>query len=559
MARDPERVASFFKSLQSSRNLGVGFLLTQSKLCYMLALFLAGPPSYGGSTEVVPTSASFRSMTRMLVQNTWVFFVPVGGPSNSSLFLCWYEDEMWHQTTVEVPANSSRTGFFGVRDSDRFVHVDSWVNTRANTIRFFRLRRDPWRFEFEETAATPAQVSGVRAIASDRNAVLVTESDGGFVVGASVARAGADPMEIGDWPATYFHPLGWSNGEILGVAFGRVLMMRSETGDLALEEPAEIIGYGRCYDSHVYSVGDDGESIWRFNPNPDFREWEPFASIESFGGATPRCARSGKNGDTVIFNLDTSMGLDILVGFDREGNQLFGWPSEGFPIQAVSDDGRYAALYGRLGSRHYMLVTDTRSGDTAYLLDRLTQAEFVTTADNRVFLVLANWSGSELRIQELGGESLKDTVDPEVVVSPNPYELWAIDNIVGSFEDEDAEPDGDGDDDGLSNSMEFALGGSLTKNDRSLLPVVRRLDGESAFEFSYRRRDRLDSRVRYIIEASPDLGDESWTSNGVTIEKGGPQTDNGDGTHTVTVRITPAQAVAKLYSRLRIEIDMTPN
>lgn len=131
---------------------------------------------------------------------------------------------------------------------------------------------------------------------------------------------------------------------------------------------------------------------------------------------------------------------------------------------------------------------------------------------------------------------------------PSPYEAWeTASGIPGAG----AGVDSDGD--GISNGIEFVIGGDPSGPDsdsNSLLPTVTP-DGDYMC-FTFRRTDASAGYDPYV-EYSSDVAE--WTIaepgvNGVLIEE-----DVGSEVALVTVRIPRAMATGmKLFGRLRVEI-----
>jgi hypothetical protein len=108
---------------------------------------------------------------------------------------------------------------------------------------------------------------------------------------------------------------------------------------------------------------------------------------------------------------------------------------------------------------------------------------------------------------------------------------------------------------GISHTLAYALGADLAANPASVLPAVgftAGADGKPRLTLSFRTRDD-GLEVAYLVEASTDL--HTWLQGaGVTEPFGEPQ-DNGDGTHTVQVRLVdPPDQDLQRFVRLKVLI-----
>lgn len=135
-----------------------------------------------------------------------------------------------------------------------------------------------------------------------------------------------------------------------------------------------------------------------------------------------------------------------------------------------------------------------------------------------------------------------------LTVTGSPYDTWAAINAPAS------DPDGDFDGDGVSNAVEFVLGGDKDTNDLGKLPTVATPGGNMTFTFM-RDRDSIDPSVSVAIEVGTDLAtwpdvftvgtDTATSTPGVTV------TDNRDGTDTITLAVPQALDTEK-FARLKV-------
>lgn len=132
------------------------------------------------------------------------------------------------------------------------------------------------------------------------------------------------------------------------------------------------------------------------------------------------------------------------------------------------------------------------------------------------------------------------------------YASWEIDNgVVGAG----AAADSDGD--GVSNGIEYVLGGSTAAQDAGKLPVITTPGGNMVFTFK-RAQSSKTAEVTTTIEVGTTLSafpshynvgnDTVGSDTGVVVF------DNGDGTDTVTLTIAKGADVKK-FARLKVTIN----
>jgi fibronectin-binding autotransporter adhesin len=132
------------------------------------------------------------------------------------------------------------------------------------------------------------------------------------------------------------------------------------------------------------------------------------------------------------------------------------------------------------------------------------------------------------------------------------YATWASTNAPGSG------PNDDYDGDGVSNAVEFVLGGSAATNDLGKLPAVSASGGNMTFSF-VRDQASIEATTAMSIEVGTDLA--SWPDSyivpdgaaenvpGVTVVKNSPS-----GFDTVTLTV-PQSPDAKKFARLKVVIS----
>ena len=119
-------------------------------------------------------------------------------------------------------------------------------------------------------------------------------------------------------------------------------------------------------------------------------------------------------------------------------------------------------------------------------------------------------------------------------------------------------PDADPDSDGVSNLTEFAFGGDPTSADSNAIAPVSTFGG-GTLNITYRQRndsegtgtvgvDYTVAGIEYAVEVGSSLTYEVIPS---AIEQIGSAIDNGDGTESVTVRVTPPNP-SRGFSRVRV-------
>ncbi|MCH7226532.1 autotransporter-associated beta strand repeat-containing protein [Haloferula sp. A504] len=128
------------------------------------------------------------------------------------------------------------------------------------------------------------------------------------------------------------------------------------------------------------------------------------------------------------------------------------------------------------------------------------------------------------------------------------YAVWAAINAPGGA------PGDDFDEDGVSNGIEYVLGGDTDTNDLAKLPSLSRIGGDMVFSF-LRDQESIDGSTLVAIEISPDMTDwsdsravpdgASVNNPGVTVVKDLPV----PGTDTVTLTLPLGDDVRK-FARL---------
>lgn len=134
--------------------------------------------------------------------------------------------------------------------------------------------------------------------------------------------------------------------------------------------------------------------------------------------------------------------------------------------------------------------------------------------------------------------------------APAGYAQWASTNAPEGNADDDF------DGDGVSNAVEFVLGGDKDTNDLGKLPTVSTSNGSMTFTF-VRDQGSVDASVSTVIEVGTTLAswpdsyivgtDTGSSSDGVTV------TDNEDGTDTITLTLLQGSDMTK-FGRLKVTV-----
>jgi fibronectin-binding autotransporter adhesin len=134
------------------------------------------------------------------------------------------------------------------------------------------------------------------------------------------------------------------------------------------------------------------------------------------------------------------------------------------------------------------------------------------------------------------------------------YETWKAANAPGSH------PADDTDGDGVSNAVEFVLGGTSATKDLDKLPAVSITDGNLTFTFK-RDVDSIDPATALFIETSTDLATWNTSPSPYTVPDGAVANNPGvtviedtpAGFDTVTLSV-PQGLNAKKFARLKVVV-----
>lgn len=134
-----------------------------------------------------------------------------------------------------------------------------------------------------------------------------------------------------------------------------------------------------------------------------------------------------------------------------------------------------------------------------------------------------------------------------VTVAPSSFSAWASDPAQGLTPGVNDGPLQDPDHDGISNLLEFALGGKPMVAARSILPVLSKSAGAWAFE--YDRSDAAQASTTQIVEYGSDL--TGWTAVTIPATSGGSVTIT-PGTPSDHVKVLIPTPGARTFVRLKV-------
>ncbi|MGC6567170.1 MAG: PKD domain-containing protein [Akkermansiaceae bacterium] len=165
----------------------------------------------------------------------------------------------------------------------------------------------------------------------------------------------------------------------------------------------------------------------------------------------------------------------------------------------------------------------------------------------------------------LEANGLSDQITVTVEDSQN-YASW-----VTGFTLSDIDPLADPDLDGTNNLIEFATVSNPSDGSDNTRPVLSNDPGNpDDLLFSYRRIRPANAGdgsgqtgngyaiygINYTVEASTSLTGWQPAANVVTVTQEGPATDNGDGSETITLRLSPpANSGDQWFARLRVILE----
>ena len=357
-------------------------------------------------------------------------------------------------------------------------------------------------------------------------------------------------------------------------------------------------GLQRTYPNEITREGlsglENNGQLWDTHPEfmipPTHNAALPFTRFLSGpGDYTPATFDSRKIGDTTFTHQLSTVGLftsplitladhfQILQAQTDVLDILLGIPSEWDETLALepSKIGELAILARRRGSHWWIFaingdaelattVTDldlTFLDNVEYTMTTVSDATQTSFNRNTQQAITAD---STLTFNMLAGGGFVARLSPQVSFSQ-----WAADYFPEGSELALplANPDGDS----MNNLIEFALGGNPTLRDLSLLPQpkISAIGEQQYLSFTHSLREDLHQLatgnmgtnytvdgINYTLETSPDLA--TWTSESEDITIVGTPAPNGDGTVSVTFRMTQAIGPENQAQFIRLTLSLVP-
>lgn len=142
---------------------------------------------------------------------------------------------------------------------------------------------------------------------------------------------------------------------------------------------------------------------------------------------------------------------------------------------------------------------------------------------------------------------------------PSAFDTW-IEGFTSLTGDQRL-PDADPDLDGLTNLLEWVLGGTPDQPDGALLTLVPPPPASDHLVFRFSRRDETEAEVELVVQWSTDLSADSWSEVSLGAQSGEQMgitwdiQENGEDPDTITVSLPPGGSL-KLFAR--IKVSQTP-
>jgi hypothetical protein len=268
---------------------------------------------------------------------------------------------------------------------------------------------------------------------------------------------------------------------------------------------------------------------------------DPGADLAT-GGATPNTAVADKNAG-LFRSLGGAIGTVNISGLTSGSVHIYYGSFSAKPsVRVTMRDLDNVAADIVLSNVH---VNDDTANRTEYYLAEI---DFVT--DGFYDVIEYEWLANGVDYTGNGRGIGTVLTGPDVASSP--YVAWAAVNAPTTGDD----PSADEDNDGVSNGVEFVVGGTIATNDLDKLPVVATTPGgDMTFSFD-RDQDSIDASVALSIEVGTDLAtwpDEYAVPDTATAGPPVAVVDNADGTDTVTLTVAQAPD-AKKFARLKVVI-----
>ena len=209
---------------------------------------------------------------------------------------------------------------------------------------------------------------------------------------------------------------------------------------------------------------------------------------------------------------------------------------QGLQTKLGSNNGSNEAAMSYYDSGSGLFIEDSGTWKLAGL------ATSVQASGSSIFSYSNNFENYFIRIRSYASQ-IEDAI-PDLSV----YTGWQIDH---GLYNNNADDTADTDYDGVTQLLEFALGGDPNQADHNLLPVeqITEISGNRYLEITFNRPQNI-SGITYSARTTTDLDNWPNNSNGVNPPI---VSANGDGTESVTYRRTLALGDAdKAYMRVNV-------
>lgn len=267
------------------------------------------------------------------------------------------------------------------------------------------------------------------------------------------------------------------------------------------------------------------------------KEWNVQNASTEFSGvisgtATPTRTKTGP-GTLVFSGANTYTGTTIV--------------SQG-TLALVGGSQTSAIVVNTGASLGFTVGSPTSSTSTFNLTNGKVKISGTPTLESYTLIsASAGITGTPVLETPVNGYELK-VVGNTLILKQAGYAAWAAIHAI------DSNPDADKDGDGVSNAVEYVLGGDKDTNDASKLPTVATINGNIVFSFK-RKRSSIDGVTTSAIDIGTSL--DSWpNSYTVGTTSNGPITiveDSPTGFDTITLTL-PQAPDPKKFGRLKVTV-----